>query len=294
MGKLEGKDDALLEEKDENTSGGDIGDEEASSNDSLSENSENSGEEDGSDDSANSSNGDDGDSNGTDEDSNELEGNGADKLPFPRATITKLIRKNVSKGKQIKGTVKDEMNLWVAQMVEGIAKKMNSQPYTFVNYDMLKDAVAPYEDIQGINKQREELVKKINSIKEDCEKVISEIDKETKSKSVQLKLDQEGLPFPKATITNKLRKHLSDGKTIKGPVKRGLNVWMGGIVERVSKKMDSYPYPYIDRSMFKEATEPYEAVAEIELEKERIIQQMESMKTICDLLVLEIERKFKL
>ncbi|MFA5126121.1 MAG: hypothetical protein WC462_03915 [archaeon] len=217
-----------------------------------------------------------------------------DKLPFPRATITKLVRKNVSKGKQIKGSVKDEMNLWVASMVERIAKKMNSQPYTFVNYEMLKEAVAPYEDIQGINKQREQLVKKINAIKTECDTVINQIDSEIKSKSVSLKLESEEMPFPKATITNKLRKYLGDGKTIKGPVKRGLNVWMGSIVERVSKKMDSYTYPYIDRSMFKEAIEPYEAVGEIELEKERIIQQMESMKTACDLLVMEIERKFKL
>lgn len=216
-----------------------------------------------------------------------------DKMPFPRATITKLVRRNIAKGKQIKGTVKDEMNFWVAQMVERIAKKMNSQPYTFVNYDMLKDAVAPYEDIQGINKQREELVTKINAIKRECDTVISEIDTETKSKSVSLKLEQEEMPFPKATITNKLRKFLGEGKTIKGPVKRGLNVWIGSVVERVSKKMDSYPYPYIDRSMFKEAVEPYEAVGEIELEKERIIQQMESMKTMCDLLVMEIDRKFK-
>lgn len=219
--------------------------------------------------------------------------NGSDKLPFPRATITKLVRKNISKGKQIKGTVKDEMNSWVAKMVERVAKKMNSQPYTFVNYDMLKDAVAPYEDIQGINKQREALVKKINAIKSNCEEVIGAIDAEIKAKAVALKLEDEELPFPKATITNKLRVHLSEGKTIKGPVKRGLNVWMGGIVERVSEKMNSYPYPYIDRSMFKEAIEPYEAIGEIELEKERIIQQMESMKTVCDLLVMEIERRFK-
>jgi hypothetical protein len=216
------------------------------------------------------------------------------KLPFPRATITNLVRANVSKGKQIKGTVKDEMNLWIAQMVERIAKKMDSQPYTFVNTDMLKSAVAPYESIQGINEQREALMKKIASIKKECDAVITQIDAEAKSKSVQLKLESEDLPFPKATITNKLRQFLSSDKTIKGPVKRGLNVWMGSIVERVSKKMDSYPYPYIDRSMFKDAIEPYEAVGEIELEKERIIQQMESIKTACDLLNMEIERKFKM
>ena len=216
------------------------------------------------------------------------------KLPFPRATITNLVRKDVSKGKQIKGTVKDEMNLWVAGLIERIAKKMDSQPYTFVNYEMLKEAIAPYEGIKDINAQREGLVKKITSIKEGCEGVIESIDAEAKSRAVSLKLDQEELPFPKATITNKLRKYLSNGKTIKGPVKRGLNVWLGSIVSRIAKKMDTYPYPYIDRSMFKEAIEPYEAVAEIELEKERIVQQMESIKTACDILMMEVERKFKM
>lgn len=216
------------------------------------------------------------------------------KLPFPRATITNLIRKNVSKGKQIKGTVKDEMNLWVASLIEKITKKMDSQPYTYVNYEMLKEAVGPYEGMKNLNEQRTELLTKINLIKTQCDEVIAKIDTDAKSKTASLNINTDDLPFPKATITNKIRKNLSEGKTIKGPVKKGLNVWLGGIVERVSKKMDSYNYPYIDRSMFKEAIEPYDAITEIELEKERIIQQMQSMKTACDILSSEIERKFKL
>ncbi len=215
------------------------------------------------------------------------------KFPFPRATITNLVRKNVSKGKQIKGTVKDEMNLWIASLIEKVTKKMDSQPYTFVNYEMLKEAIAPYESIQDINAQRVDLLEKISAIRKNCDEVVNKIDSDSKSKAASLKLDVEKLPFPKATITNKIRSNLSDGKTIKGPVKKGLNVWLGGIVERVSKKMDSYPYPYIDRSMFKEAIEPYDAIAEIELEKERIIQEMQSIKTACDILSLEVGRKFK-
>ncbi len=217
-----------------------------------------------------------------------------DKLPFPRATITNLVRKNITQGKQIKGTVKDEMNLWVADLISKIAGKMNSQPYTFVNYDMLKDAVAPYEEIQDINKQREDLKKHISKIKEDCNSLITKIDSTDKKTAVNLSLEEEKLPFPKATITNKLRSNLDEGKTIKGPVKRGLNVWLGRIVSNVSKKMDSFPYPYIDRSMFKDAIEPYEAISEIELEKERIIQQMQSIVTACDILTSEVERKFKM
>ncbi len=216
------------------------------------------------------------------------------KLPFPRATITKIVRKNIKQGKQIKGTVKDEMNLWVAQMIETIAGKMNSQPYTFVNYDMLKEAIAPYEEIQDINKQREDLKKHILKISEECDSLIKKIDSVDKKTAINLSLEDDKLPFPKATITNKLRSSLDEGKTIKGPVKRGLNVWLGRVVANVSKKMDSFPYPYVDRSMFKDAIEPYESISEIELEKERIIQQMESIKTACAILQSEVERKFKM
>lgn len=215
------------------------------------------------------------------------------KLPFPKATITNLIRKNITHGKQIKGTVKDEMNLWVASLIEKISSKMNSKPYTFVNYDMLKEALAPYEDIKDIDKQRNELLLKISKIKKECDDLINYVDSNSKNRDFQMSLDEE-LPFPKATITNKLRSNLDEGKTIKGPVKKGLNVWLGRVVANVSKKMDSYKYPYIDRSMFKEAIEPYVAISEIELEKERIIQQMQSVKISCDLLTMEIERKFKL
>ncbi|MDD3159791.1 MAG: hypothetical protein PHQ98_02390 [Candidatus ainarchaeum sp.] len=215
------------------------------------------------------------------------------KLPFPRATITKLVRKNVTVGKQIKGNVKDEMNIWVAEMVNRIATKMNSQPYTFVNYDMLKNSIAPYEEITDLENQKNELIKKFDKIQNECNEVISKIDSENRASKITIDLDSE-LPFPKATITNKLRSALDDGKTIKGPVKRGLNIWLGKIVLAVSKKMDTYQYPYIDRSMFKDAIEPYEAIAEIELEKERIIQQMESIKTACEILKSEINRKFKL
>jgi hypothetical protein len=216
------------------------------------------------------------------------------KLPFPRATITKIVRKNIAPGKQIKGTVKDEMNLWVSSLIEIISGKMNSQPYTYVNYDMLKEAIAPYEEIAGINSQRDDLTKHISKIKEECEKLISKIDSTDKKSAINLNLEDDKLPFPKATITNKLRSCLDEGKTIKGPVKRGLNVWLGRTVALVSKKMDSFPYPYIDRSMFKDAIEPYVAISEIELEKERIIQQMQSIKTACDILTSEVNRKFKM
>ena len=90
-----------------------------------------------------------------------------------------------------------------------------------------------------------------------------------------------------------LRKHLSPGKQIKGQVKDEMNLWLGKMVERIAKKMDSHPYAYVDGGMLREAVEPYETVQEIELEKERIIKQLESVKAACDVLISEVDRKFR-
>jgi len=106
-------------------------------------------------------------------------------------------------------------------------------------------------------------------------------------------ISEDKLPFPRATIVNMLRKHLASGKQIKGQVKDEMNVWLGKMVERIAKKMDSYPYAYVDGGMLREAVEPYETVQEIELEKERIIKQLESIKAACDVLISEVDRKFR-
>src|SRR3989344_1423764 len=105
-------------------------------------------------------------------------------------------------------------------------------------------------------------------------------------------IDESKLPFPRATIVNMLRKHLSKGKQIKGQVKDEMNIWVGKMVERIAAKMDSHPYTYVDGSMLREAVESYENIQDIEKEKERIIKQLESIKAACDVLILEVDRKF--
>jgi len=105
-------------------------------------------------------------------------------------------------------------------------------------------------------------------------------------------MPEDKLPFPRATIVNMVRKHISKGKQIKGQVKDELNIWLGKTVERISNKMDKHPYSYIDGSMLREAIEPYENMEDIVKEKERIIKQLESIKAACDVLINEVDRKF--
>lgn len=122
-------------------------------------------------------------------------------------------------------------------------------------------------------------------VKEELAQQVMEAGEETE-------IDESKLPFPRATIVNMLRKHLTPGKQIKGQVKDQMNIWLAKIVERVAKKMDSHPYTYVDGAMLRDAVEPYENLQDIEKEKERIIKQLESIKAACDVLINEVDRKF--
>ncbi len=98
-------------------------------------------------------------------------------LPFPRATIVNMLRKHLDKGKQIKGQVKVELNLWLGKMVERIAEKMNEHPYSYVDGSMLREAIEPYENIQDIEKEKERIIKQLESVKAACDVLINEVDR---------------------------------------------------------------------------------------------------------------------
>ncbi|MFH1696413.1 MAG: hypothetical protein ABH854_00710 [Candidatus Diapherotrites archaeon] len=139
--------------------------------------------------------------------------------------------------------------------------------------------------------------KEVDKEAEDIVEAVKEAEEEKKAameEEGEDDVDDDKLPFPRATIVNMLRKNLSSGKQIKGQVKVEMNIWLAKVVEGIAKKMDSYPYTYVDGSMFREAIEPYENMQDIENEKVRIIKQLESVKAACDVLINEVDRKFRL
>ena len=110
----------------------------------------------------------------------------------------------------------------------------------------------------------------------------------------QMKQELEDLPFPRATITNMIRKNVTKGKQIKGRVKVEMNKWLGKVVEDVAKRMDNHPYTYIDHSMFQEAIEVYEKLEEISKEKVRILAYLETMRLDVEMLQREVGKKFEI
>jgi histone H3/H4 len=117
---------------------------------------------------------------------------------------------------------------------------------------------------------------------------------ETKDSEEEGIVEESKLPLPRATVVNLMRRHLDSGKQIKGAVKDEMNMWLGRMVERVTQKMNEHPYTYIDYGMFKEAIEPYEKIQDVEIEKEHIIKRLEAVKSDCDVLIREVDRKFTL
>lgn len=100
-----------------------------------------------------------------------------DKLPFPKATIVNMMRKHIGKGKQIKGQVKDELNIWLGKTVERLAKKMDSHPYSYIDGAMLREAIEPYENMEDIENEKVRIIKQLESVKAACDVLINEVDR---------------------------------------------------------------------------------------------------------------------
>jgi len=113
----------------------------------------------------------------------------------------------------------------------------------------------------------------------------------TEEKAVENAQDDK-LPFPRATVTNMIRQYLGPGKQIKGRVKVEMNIWLGHMVEKISKEMNSYPYTYVDHSMFKDAVDKYTKLEEIADERDRILKYLEKIKSDCEFLEKEVRTKF--
>jgi len=107
-----------------------------------------------------------------------------------------------------------------------------------------------------------------------------------------LEEDDEKLPFPNARVVRLMRESLDQNKQIKSVVKKEMNIFLGRIVETICKKMNEFDYSYVDYGMFKQAIETFENIQTIELEKIRIIKDLEKIKADCDVLVNDVERKF--
>jgi len=100
----------------------------------------------------------------------EIEGEDEDEgLPFAKAEVVRLMKQNLDSDKMIRERVKVEMNKFLGEVLKKVCNQLNQYPYTTIEYEMLKESIYPYENIERINEEKKRILKHLDAIKADCD-----------------------------------------------------------------------------------------------------------------------------
>lgn len=120
------------------------------------------------------------------EESTELEGEEEDgeDLPFAKAEVVRLMKQNLDSDKMIRERVKVEMNRFLGEVLEKVCEQLNEYPYTTIEYEMLKESIYPYKNIERINEEKKRILMHLDAIKADCDALSMDVRKTLKLKDV--------------------------------------------------------------------------------------------------------------
>ena len=122
-----------------------------------------------------------------DEEGEEDEG---EDLPFAKAEVVRLMKRNLDKDKMIRERVKVEMNKFLGEVLERVCEQLNDYPYTTIEYEMLKESIYPYTNIKRINEEKFRILKHLEAIKADCDALTMDVKKSLKLKDVDDESDE--------------------------------------------------------------------------------------------------------
>lgn len=106
-------------------------------------------------------------------------------LPFAKAEVVRLMKQNLDSDKMIRERVKVEMNKFLGEVLENVCKQLNEYPYTTIEYEMLKESIYPYKNVQRINEEKERILKHLDAIKADCDALSLDVRRTLKLKDVE-------------------------------------------------------------------------------------------------------------
>lgn len=104
----------------------------------------------------------------------------------------------------------------------------------------------------------------------------------------------ENLLFARGEVIRLMKDHLSDDKQIKERVKVEMNRFLSNVLIEVCRELDKYPYTTIDYEMLKECTYPYTNIKQINQERMRILAHLNTIKSDCDALTMDVEKTLRL
>lgn len=106
-------------------------------------------------------------------------------LPFAKAEVVRLMKQHLDSDKMIRERVKVEMNRFLGDVLEKVCKQLNEYPYTTIEYEMLKESIYPYKNVERINEEKERILKHLDAIKADCDALSLDVRKTLKLKDVE-------------------------------------------------------------------------------------------------------------
>lgn len=118
------------------------------------------------------------------EDGEELEDEESLGLPFAKAEVVRLMKQNLDGDKMIRERVKVEMNKFLGEVLEKVCEQLNEYPYTTIEYEMLKESIYPYKNIERINEEKKRILMHLEAIKADCDALSMDVKKSLKLKDV--------------------------------------------------------------------------------------------------------------
>ena len=114
-----------------------------------------------------------------------------DNLPFAKAEVVRLMKQNLDSDKMIRERVKVEMNIFLGEVLEKVCEQLNEYPYTTIEYEMLKESIYPYKNIERINEEKKRILMHLAAIKADCDALSMDVNKTLKLKDVDEEEEKE-------------------------------------------------------------------------------------------------------
>ncbi|MBI4173722.1 MAG: hypothetical protein HY519_03305 [Candidatus Aenigmarchaeota archaeon] len=101
------------------------------------------------------------------------------KLPFPNATVVRMMKHNMDKEKMIKKEVKIAMNKWLGDICVKVSKDMNKFPYTVLHLHEFHEATKFFRDLTEFDREKERVLSHLEAIKKDIERLERDLGKYT-------------------------------------------------------------------------------------------------------------------
>ncbi|MBI2674892.1 MAG: hypothetical protein HYX24_00410 [Candidatus Aenigmarchaeota archaeon] len=99
------------------------------------------------------------------------------KLPFPNATIVRIMKGYLDRDKMIKKEVKIAMNRWLGEICAKVSRDMNRFPYVMLHMHEFDQATRFYRNMEEFDKEKERILAHLEAIKKDIEKLERDLGK---------------------------------------------------------------------------------------------------------------------